>query len=214
MKALIYKDLVAVKKTSLLILAVLIVISFLGIKENAALVLPLIFILLPLILLSTLFGLDAQSRIDSYIIPGPVRRSEIVLSRYCLVWLIALMGIIFTLLLKAFTGQGAFAGIPWYLITAMLPFLTTITSVLQLPLMYRFGAEKGRLIFVFLYFIVFFLFSFLGRKKEFILQLMQKLEGFRFSNLILVSLSILAITIILNGVSYAISVAIYSRKEF
>lgn len=85
MKALIYKDLVALKKTGLLSLVILAVVCFIGIRQEAVLMLPFIFVLIPVILLGILFGSDTQSRVDSYIIPGPVKRSTIVLSRYSFV---------------------------------------------------------------------------------------------------------------------------------
>ena len=74
MKALIYKDLVALKKTGLLSLVILAVVCFIGIWQEAVLMLPFIFVLVPVILLGILFGSDTQSRVDSYIIPGPVKR--------------------------------------------------------------------------------------------------------------------------------------------
>jgi ABC-2 type transport system permease protein len=211
MKALIYKDLVALKKTGLLSLVILAVVCFIGIRQEAVLMLPFIFVLVPVILLGILFGSDTQSRVDSYIIPGPVKRSTIVLSRYSFVWLLALIGILFTVILKIFTGDGALEKMPWHLIVATMLLLTTFIAAIQIPLMYKFGAEQGRLVFVVLYFIIFALFSYIGGKKEFMLELMSKLGNF---NLSIISLTIIAITIVINAISYAISVAIYARKEF
>lgn len=211
MNALIYKDLVALKKTSLLSLVILAVVCFIGIQQRAVLMLPFIFVLIPVILLGILFGSDVQSKVDSYIIPGPVRRNTIVLSRYAFVWLIALIGILFTMLLKIFSGDGSLQAIPWHLIVAAMSLLTTLISAIQIPLMYKFGAEQGRLVFVVLYFMIFALFTYLGGKKEFILQLMNTLQNMNVS---IMSLAVIAITLVINAISYAIAVAIYAGKEF
>ena len=211
MNALIYKDLVALKKTSLLSLVILAVVCFIGIQQRAVLMLPFIFVLIPVILLGILFGSDVQSKVDSYIIPGPIRRNTIVLSRYAFVWLIALIGILFTMLLKIFSGDGSLQAIPWHLIVAAMSLLTTLISAIQIPLMYKFGAEQGRLVFVVLYFMIFALFTYLGSKKEFILELMNALQN---TNVGIVSLAVIAVTLIINAGSYAITAVIYAGKEF
>ncbi len=211
MKALIYKDLVTLKKTVLFVLVILAVICFIGIREGAILMLPFVFVIIPLILLGILFGSDAQSKVDSYVIPGPIKRSTIVLSRYSFVWLITIIGILFTILLKIFTKDSSLEMVPWYLIIATIALITTFIATIQLPLMYKFGAEQGKLIFVVLYFIIFGLFTYLGGKKEYIIELMGKLE---ILNLKLLCLAILGVTLVINAISCGISTKIYADKEF
>ena len=211
MKALIYKDLVTLKKTVLFVLVILAVICFIGIREGAILMLPFVFVIIPLILLGILFGSDAQSKVDSYVIPGPIKRSTIVLSRYSFVWLITIIGILFTILLKIFTKDSSLEMVPWYLIIATIALITTFIATIQLPLMYKFGAEQGKLIFVVLYFIIFGLFTYLGGKKEYIIELMGKLENL---NLKLLCLAILGVTLVINAISCGISTKIYADKEF
>jgi len=89
--------------------------------------------------------------------------------------------------------------------------LVTAISMIQLPLMYKFGAEKARLIFVVLYFIVFALFSYIGSNKELIAKFMDKLI---LLDLKIIGLAILGVTLLLNIVSFALSTAIYTKKEF
>lgn len=211
MKALIYKDLIALKKTVLFLLAVLAVVSFGAFRQRAVLMLPMIFVLIPIILLGILFGSDTQSRSDLYIISGPIKRRSIVLSRYAFVWCIALIGILFTIALKLLANEEVLAEIPYHLIVTTMLLFTTLIAVIQLPLMYKFGAEQGRLIFLVLYFTIFALFTYIGGQKEFLSELMSNLKNI---NLSVISLILIGITLLLNGASFALSVTIYAKKEF
>ncbi len=154
MKALIYKDLVALKKTGLLSLVILAVVCFIGIWQEAVLMLPFIFVLVPVILLwHSLVLIHSPEWIPS-IIPGPIKHSTIVLSRYSFVWLMALIGILFTVLLKIFTGDGALEKMPWHLIVATMLLLTTFIAAIQIP-QCTSSSRTSRLVFVVLYFIIF-----------------------------------------------------------
>ena len=211
MIALIYKDLVTLRKSLFSLIFIMFIVGFLTIRQGNIMVLPLMFILVPLILLGMLWGSDTKSNVDQYIIPGPVTRRTIVLSRYVFVWIVAVIGTLFTILLKLFLRDGILLEIPWYLIAVAMPLLVTAISMIQLPLMYKFGAEKARLIFVVLYFIVFALFSYIGGNKELIAKFMDKLI---LLDLKIIGLAILGVTLLLNIVSFALSTTIYTKKEF
>lgn len=212
MKALIYKDLVALKRSILLMLVVFAVVGYITVREGTVLMLPMLFVLIPLILLGILFGSDAQSRADLYIVPTPVRRSTIVLSRYAFAWLLAILGILLTVLLKLYTpAEGAFASLPWYFIAAAMGLLSTLIAAIQLPLMYRFGAEHGRLVFVLIYFLVFALFTYLGGNKAFMPAITEKLMKF---DLNILSLILAGATLLLNAGSFTLSCLIYRSREF
>ncbi|HHU53340.1 MAG TPA: ABC-2 transporter permease [Clostridiaceae bacterium] len=211
MIALIYKDLVALRKALFSLIFIMFIVGFLTVRQGNIMTLPLMFILVPLILLGMLWGSDTKSNVDQYIIPGPVTRRTIVFSRYVFVWIVAVIGTLFTILLKLFLRDGILLEIPWYLIAVTMPLLITIISVIQLPLMYKFGAEKARLIFVVLYFVVFALFSYIGSNKELIAKFMDKLI---LLDLKIIGLAIMGVTILLNIISFALSTAIYTKKEF
>ncbi|MGB4610038.1 MAG: ABC-2 transporter permease [Saccharofermentanales bacterium] len=211
MIALIYKDLVALRKALFSLIFIMFIVGFLTVRQGNIMTLPLMFILVPLILLGMLWGSDTKSNVDQYIIPGPVTRKTIVLSRYVFVWIVAVIGTLFTILLKLFLRDGILLEIPWYLIAVTMPLLVTAISMIQLPLMYKFGAEKARLIFVVLYFVVFALFSYIGGNKELIAKFMDKLI---LLDLRLIGLAILGVSLLLNIVSFALSTAIYTKKEF
>lgn len=58
----------------------MLIVGFYTVRQGNVMALPLMFILVPLILLGMLWGSDTQSNVDQYIIPGPVKRRTIVLS--------------------------------------------------------------------------------------------------------------------------------------
>ncbi|HHX19374.1 MAG TPA: ABC-2 transporter permease [Clostridiaceae bacterium] len=211
MIALMYKDLVALKKALFLLVIILFLVGFYTMQQGKVMALPLMFMLVPLILIGMLWGSDTKSNVDQYIIPGPIKRRTIVLSRYAFVWIVAVIGAVFAVLLKLFAKDSVLSEIPWYLIAVALLFLTTVVSVIQLPLMYKFGAEKARLIFVALYFIVFAFFSYVGGNKDLIIKLFDRLILF---DLRIIGLAILGVTFLLNAVSFTLSAAIYAKKEF
>lgn len=211
MIALMYKDLIALKKALCLLVIVLFLVGFYTVQQGKVMALPLMFILVPLILIGMLWGSDTKSNVDQYIIPGPIKRRTIVLSRYAFVWIVAVVGAVFAVSLKLFAKDSALSELPWYLIAATMLLLTTIISAIQLPLMYKFGAEKARLIFVALYFIVFAFFSYIGGNKDLIVKLLDRLI---LLDLRIIGLAIMGITFLLNAISFALSAAIYAKKEF
>ena len=85
MKALIYKDIVSLKKALAALVGIVLVLSFVFFTRGQVHLLPLFFVLIPIILVGLFFGKDTLSNVDQYIIPSPVRRSTIVLSRYAIV---------------------------------------------------------------------------------------------------------------------------------
>ncbi len=211
MIALMYKDLAALKKALVLLVIILFLVGFYTVHQGKVMTLPLMFMLVPLILIGMLWGSDTKSNVDQYIIPGPIKRRTIVLSRYAFVWIIAVIGALFAVSLKLFVKDSALSEIPWYVIAAAMLLLATAISVIQLPLMYKFGAEKARLIFVALYFIVFAFFSYIGGNKDLIVKLLDRLI---LLDLRIIGLAIMGVTLLLNTISFTISAAIYAKKEF
>ena len=210
MKALLYKDFVALKKALLLMLVILVVIAFYFYKEGQVYLLPLFFILLPVIILGMLFGADNQDRLDHYLVPSPVKRSTIVLSRYAVVWFMSTLAVILSLVMPWLTQDNPLA-LDWFLIVPGTFLMTSFISAVQLPLMYRFGEAKARLIFVGLYFVTFAFFSSIASNKEWLVAKLQ--AGFNLDSRYL-ALALAAAAILVNGISYFCSKVIYEKREF
>ncbi|MDU2649321.1 ABC-2 transporter permease [Anaerococcus vaginalis] len=209
MKALIYKDLISIKNALLLQFVIIIGLGIYFYKENQLVLIPLFFILIPIILLGMVFGIDNQYSTDKYLISSGISRKKIVFSRYTIIWFMSLFSIALSFVV-GFNKNPLTKEIPLILILSSLFFITSIVGVVELPLMYKFGAEKARFIFVILYFIVFAFFSTVSSNKEWLLEYVNK--GLTMDKTLL-SLIIFAITIIVHTLSVFISIKIFENKE-
>lgn len=209
MKALIYKDLISIKNALLLQFAVIIGLGIYFYKENQLVLIPLFFILIPIILLGMVFGIDNQYSTDKYLISSGISRKKIVFSRYTIIWFMSLFAMALSFIV-GFNKNPLTKEIPLILILSSLFFITSIVGVVELPLMYKFGAEKARLVFVILYFLVFAFFSTVSSNKEWLLEYVNK--GLTMDKTLL-SLIIFAITIIVHSISVFISIKIFENKE-
>lgn len=209
MKALIYKDLISIKNALLLQFVIIIGLGIYFYKENQLVLIPLFFILIPIILLGMVFGIDNQYSTDKYLISSGISRKKIVFSRYTIIWFMSIFAMALSFVV-GFNKNPLTKEIPLILILSSLFFITSIVGVVELPLMYKFGAEKARLVFVILYFLVFAFFSTISSNKEWLLEYVNK--GLTMDKTLL-SLIIFAITIIVHTLSVFISIKIFENKE-
>lgn len=209
MKALIYKDLISIKNALLLQFVIIVGLGIYFYKENQLVLIPLFFILVPVILLGMVFGMDNQYSTNKYLISSGISRKKIVISRYMIILFMSLFAIGLSFVV-GFDKNSLTKEIPMLLILSSLFFITSIVGVVELPLMYKFGAEKARFIFVILYFIVFAFFSTVSSNKEWLLEYINK--GLSMDKTILTIL-IFVTTIIIHLLSIFSSIKIFENKE-
>ena len=209
MKALIYKDLISIKNALLLQFVIIVGLGVYFYKENQLVLIPLFFILVPVILLGMVFGMDNQYSTNKYLISSGISRKKIVISRYMIILFMSLFAIGLSFVV-GFDKNPLTKEIPMLLILSSLFFITSIVGVVELPLMYKFGAEKARFIFVILYFIVFTFFSTVSSNKEWLLEYINK--GLSMDKTIL-TLLIFVTTIIIHLLSIFSSIKIFENKE-
>ena len=209
MKALIYKDLISIKNALLLQFIIIVGLGVYFYKENQLVLIPLFFILVPVIILGMVFGIDNQYSTNKYLISSGISRKKIVFSRYTIIWFMSLFAMDLSFVV-GFNKNPLTKEIPLILLISSLFFVTSIVGVVELPLMYKFGAEKARLVFVILYFVVFAFFSTISSNKEWLLEYVNK--GLTIDKTLL-SLIIFAITIIVHSISVFISIKIFENKE-
>ena len=209
MKALIYKDLISIKNALLLQFIIIVGLGVYFYKENQLVLIPLFFILVPVIILGMVFGIDNQYSTNKYLISSGISRKKIVFSRYTIIWFMSLFAMALSFVV-GFNKNPLTKEIPLILLISSLFFVTSIVGVVELPLMYKFGAEKARLVFVILYFVVFAFFSTISSNKEWLLEYVNK--GLTMDKTLL-SLIIFVITIIVHSISVFISIKIFENKE-
>lgn len=209
MKALLYKDFLTVRRGLFLVTLLVALIGGYSFIEKKLLVFPMVFVLLPMILIGMLFGNDRLNKMDAYLIPTPISRKVVVLSRFVFVWIIAGIGAVVSILLTVFAPEQMFS-LPWHLIVSVLLLLITVITAIQLPLMYRFDEDKARIVFVILYFLLFAFFSWMGPKiSTFALS-----ECLHAVPTVWISLVLFVLTLLCNALSFGISYRIYAHREF
>ena len=200
MKALLIKDLLTLKgqaKSLLLVLAVWFIISYINGSGLFFTALSVIYgMLLPL----TTLSVDEKSRVERYMMSAPVTRAELALSRYAL----GILG----LLALGVLGVGASLAIGDSLeeavgASAACFCLAVLLLGVTLPLVYKFGTDKARIISIVIYMVTFLAVGFIARRFGIELDDL----GGAFFLLPLLSLTVLA-------ASVAVSLGIYKKKEF
>ena len=200
MKALLIKDLLTLKgqaKSLLLVLAVWFIISYINGSGLFFTALSVIYgMLLPL----TTLSVDEKSRVERYMMSAPVTRAELALSRYALgiLGLLALgvLGIGASLVIGDSLEEALGASAACFCLAVLLLGVT-------LPLVYKFGTDKARVVCIAVYMVTFLAVSFIAARFGIELDDL----GGAFFLLPLLSLAVLA-------ASVAVSLGIYKKKEF
>lgn len=223
MKGLIIKDLLNLSsyKTTLLIILIFCSIGMVG--TDAVNVAPIfITVMIGMIVLST-FNYDEASHAEKYILSLPLTRKEIVMSKYVLAIVANILGSIVGILLTIIIVNVINVIRPEDLIkldfenlsiTAVSGiFGVALIQAIQIPSVYRFGAEKGRIqMFLLLFLLVLMIagVGFLITKIGFDINI-EKIN--RFMNHFGIPILIL-VSAILYYISYKISYKIFKKKEY
>lgn len=223
MKGLIIKDLLNLSsyKTTLLIILIFCSIGMVGTDAvNAA---PIfITVMIGMIVLST-FNYDETSHAEKYILSLPLTRKEIVMSKYVLAIvaniLDSIVGILLTIIIVNVINvirpedliKLDFENLSITAVSGI--FGVALIQAIQIPSVYRFGAEKGRIqMFLLLFLLVLMIagVGFLITKIGFDINI-EKIN--RFMNHFGIPILIL-VSAILYYISYKISYKIFKKKEY
>lgn len=209
MIALILKDIVTLKKTLLLTVTISIAIALYGIYENALFMVPLICAMIPLILNAIAFGYDTKSNFEQFVFSMPIKKSSYVLSKLFFAFAFGLIGSICIFVLLMIKNQMSLDNIAFMTLITLAA--SILISAFQLPFILKYGAEKGRLIMVITYFLIFGLSTLLKTKSDFLAKLM---KNFSMYSMPMICLGILAVSILIIGVAVKSSIMIMEKKEY
>ena len=200
MKALLVKDLLTLTgqaKSLLLVLAVWFIISFIN---GSGLFFTSLSVIYGMLLPLTTLSIDEKSRVERYMMSMPVTRAELALSRYALglLGLLALgvLGIGASLVIGDSLEEALGASAACFCLAVLLLGVT-------LPLVYKFGTDKARVVCIAVYMVTFLAVSFIAARFGIELD---DLSG-AFFLLPFLSLAVLAL-------SAAVSLGIYKKREF
>lgn len=215
-KGLILKDfytLQSYKTTILIIFIIFLFGSFFN--EGIAVFLPLCFGMLGL----SSFSFDSNAKSDKYLLTFPINKKDFVKARYIYMFLFILfgmvLGLICTIIVQLFNLKNSnimqIIGEDFlFLLYSSLAII--ILQSIQIPIMYKYGAEKGRIIqlivIVLLSLCISILFVILGKIINFPLDSLITM----IKNYIVLIIGSIAILSYLG--SYTLSCKIYKKKEF
>lgn len=157
------------------------------------------------------FNYDEKSKSDRYILTLPITKREVILSKYILAIISLLIGCIIGIILSISLSYISIRKLPNLdnLFSSVLGTLVALSFMqsIQIPCIYKYGAEKGRLQ---IYIIMMFIVLLLGAGYMFLPQIdllfLDKID-------IYVPIVLILIIIINYLVSYKVAIKIYSKKE-
>ena len=209
MTALILKDIATLKKTLLLTITICVALAIYGIYENTIFMIPLICAMIPLILTAISFGYDTKSNFEQYAFSMPIKKSSYVLSKLFFAFAFGLIGSICIFILLTIQNIMTIEYIVFISIITLIA--SILMSAIQLPFILKYGSEKGRLIMVITYFVIFALSTFLKEKSDLITKLA---ELFNKSSMLMICIGIVLIGLIMIGLSVKSSIIIMEKKEY
>lgn len=211
MKGLILKDLFNLKgniKIMILFMIVFGYISSVGDGNNNSFM-GVIIVLCTTMIVST-FSYDDLNKWDSYVLTMPIKRNAIVLSKYLTMLIFSFIGVFFSLIISIVIGyfKNTLVLDETLVITGLILSISICFASLILPLIYKFGTEKARLLMIACFLL----------PTAVLLGFKSLLERFNSSISIEIILNTLVyslpfIAIFLFVISYFISTKIYCKKE-
>ncbi|MCI5971586.1 MAG: ABC-2 transporter permease [Anaerococcus sp.] len=209
MRALIYKDFLGVKKILIFLYLLTTVLGIYFIKMDRFSILLMYFVIIPIRLISALFEIDNNYLVDRYLIASGFSRRKIVISRYVFLWLITLVSLLISLALIFFL-KVKIENLGLVLFISILIVASEFISLIEIPLMYKLGANRTKQLTSISYLLGFAIFILVGKNKE-------NLGRFLLGNLSFsentLAFAIVIFIILLNLVSLLVSFKIFDNKE-
>lgn len=216
-KGLILKDLLNLNHYKATLIITIIIFSAISIsqKDYANFLPGMIIMMIGMIALST-FSYDELSKTDKFILTLPTNRKEIVKAKYILVISLTVIGAILAFIINLVISYFVFKESPDILnnLISILGglFGVSLIQCIQIPSIYKWGVEKGRVQMFIVIAVIILLFG--G-----IVLLTKNMNinfNINFSNNIWITLGIsllILVAIVIYFISYKISCKIYNKKE-
>ena len=216
MKGLILKDIYSIRitqKTYVLLFLFLCVFGYL--MKSPGYVGTMCIVVFATVVLS-LFNADQYYHWDTYAAALPLGKRIIVRSRYMLIIVMTLGLAVFTAIMTGATAALLGMSVSEQVISSVsMCMIIPIFSGIIIPVIYKLGVEKGRVIFMMLFLIPFLVLTLLKdliqgtAVEKLLVNLQQNPNG-----QVIIAGILLAVSIMVLAVSYMISIRIYSNKEF
>ncbi|MBY2087364.1 ABC-2 transporter permease [Clostridioides difficile] len=211
MKGLILKDLLNLKGNIKFILLFIIMFGFMSSlgDGNVNNFIGVIIVLCTTMIVST-FSYDDLNKWDSYVLTMPINRNDIVLSKYLTMLIFSFIGVLVSLIVSVTIGyfKNTLILNETLLINALILSISVCFGSLILPLIYKFGTERARLLMILCFLVpTLALLVF----KSILENISSPISIEIILNTLVYSLPF--VPILLFVISYFISSKIYSKKE-
>ncbi|WKK91456.1 ABC-2 transporter permease [Clostridioides difficile] len=212
MKGLILKDLLNLKGNIKFILLFIIMFGFMSSlgDGNVNNFIGVIIVLCTTMIVST-FSYDDLNKWDSYVLTMPINRNDIVLSKYLTMLIFSFIGVLVSLIVSVTIGyfKNTLILNETLLINALILSISVCFGSLILPLIYKFGIERARLLMILCFLVpTLALLVF----KSILENISSPISIEIILNTLVYSLPFVAI--LLFVISYFISSKIYSKKKY
>lgn len=209
MTALIKKDIATMKKTLIITILTCIGLIIYGISKEAVYMVPLLCVMMPIILNAISFGYDSRSQFEKLAFSMPIKKTSYVYSKLFFSIFFGTMGAVACLVYLVLLKNVSLINV--ILISVLILLSSILVSSIQLPFILKFGEEKGRLIMVLTYFLIFAASTFLKEKSDWLYKTFQAINKLSFRLLIIAAILIMSSMIV---VLVMMSVKILDRKEY
>ncbi|WPV41637.1 ABC-2 transporter permease [Clostridioides difficile] len=212
MKGLILKDLLNLKGNVKFILLFIIMFGFMSSLGDGNInnFIGVIIVLCTTMIVST-FSYDDLNKWDSYVLTMPINRNDIVLSKYLTMLIFSFIGVLVSLIVSVTIGyfKNTLILNETLLINALILSISVCFGSLILPLIYKFGTERARLLMILCFLVpTLALLVF----KSILENISSPISIEIILNTLVYSLPFVAI--LLFVISYFISSKIYSKKKY
>ncbi len=209
MKGLFIKDLFVLKKTARVFIALTGLYLLMAIFLHTDFGVLISFIMGMLTITS--FAYDEQAKWDAYALTMPVSKRDMVLSKYVLAVILGIAGGLMGILLSlaAAVGQGAVNIITILQNTGIAVCATYVFSSIALPLVYKLGSEKSRMVLMLCYAAPILLGTIIiNMLEDASITMPQLLSAARIAAIILPFFTVIALVL-----SYRLSLSIFTKKD-
>ncbi|MDO9492125.1 ABC-2 transporter permease [Acetobacterium sp.] len=206
MKGLILKDLLNLKSTFKMLGLMIFLFAVIYIPQGNGFIFGMIILMVSMMVVTTI-SYDDLAKWDAYALTMPVTRKEIVLSKYLVMALLNTLGAVLALIVgiigSMIMGQSFSTEV--LAIIGVLYLIAFSYGSMMVPLIYRFGTEKARLMLIL---------SALIPTGLILLVTQMQIPLPEAANPLIYFFLLLGFTVIMVFVSFFISLRIYSNKEF
>ncbi|TCT16252.1 ABC-2 family transporter [Natranaerovirga pectinivora] len=151
MIGLLLKDLITLKDQGKMIIVLLVFYSFIAVGSGNNLMFGMMIAILCAMLPITVMGFDEKAKWDKYALSMPISRFEVVMSKYLLGICFFILGFVVNVIFNLFTtSQGLMDIVEMSLGVVG---IGVIYLCFVLPLLFKFGVEKGRFFLMLVMFI-------------------------------------------------------------